>query len=127
MAITLSAFCLAILVVSILGGLLPLATVFNHTRLQVYLSFSAGTMLGAAFFHMMPEAVRVGSVATIPWAAFGLLAPVLPRTIFLISPPRAARTVPPRSITTITAMSTRPTIGHDSCGASDSASGSKAT
>ena len=31
-------------------------------------------MLGAAFFHMMPEAVRVGSVATIHWAAFGLLA-----------------------------------------------------
>jgi zinc and cadmium transporter len=74
MAITLSAFCLAILTVSILGGLLPLATVLNHTRLQVYLSFSAGTMLGAAFFHMMPEAVRVGSVATIHWAAVGLLA-----------------------------------------------------
>ena len=31
-------------------------------------------MLGAAFFHMMPEAVRVGSAATIHWAAFGLLA-----------------------------------------------------
>jgi zinc and cadmium transporter len=74
MAITLSAFCLAILTVSILGGLVPLATVLNHTRLQVYLSFSAGTMLGAAFFHMIPEAVRVGSVATIHWAAFGLLA-----------------------------------------------------
>ena len=73
MAITLGAFCLAILTVSILGGLLPLATVLNHTRLQVYLSFSAGTMLGAAFFHMMPEAIRVGSVATIHWAAFGLL------------------------------------------------------
>ena len=74
MAITLGAFCLAVLTVSILGGLLPLATVLNHTRLQVYLSFSAGTMLGAAFFHMLPEAVRVGSVATIHWTAFGLLA-----------------------------------------------------
>jgi zinc and cadmium transporter len=74
MAITLSAFCLAILTVSILGGLLPLAAVLTHTRLQVYLSFSAGTMLGAVFFHMMPEAVRVGSVATIHWAAIGLLA-----------------------------------------------------
>jgi zinc and cadmium transporter len=73
MAITLTAFCLAIMTISILGGLLPLATVLNHTRLQVYLSFSAGTMLGAAFFHMMPEAVRVGSPTTIYWAAFGLL------------------------------------------------------
>ena len=74
MAITLSAFCLAILIVSMLGGLLPLATIVTHTRLQMYLSFSAGTMLGAAFFHMMPEAVRVGSIATIPWVSFGLLA-----------------------------------------------------
>src|SRR5271154_729906 len=74
MAITLIAFCLAIMTISILGGLLPLATVLNHTRLQVYLSFSAGTMLGAAFFHMLPEAVRVGSATTIPWAAVGLLA-----------------------------------------------------
>ncbi len=73
MTITLSTFCLAIVTVSVLGGLLPLATVFNHTRLQVYLSFSAGTMLGAAFFHMMPEAVRVGSAGTIPYAAVGLL------------------------------------------------------
>jgi zinc and cadmium transporter len=31
-------------------------------------------MLGAAFFHMLPEAVRAGSDATIPWAAVGLLA-----------------------------------------------------
>jgi zinc and cadmium transporter len=74
MAITLGATCLAIVTASVLGGLLPMAAVFNHTRLQVYLSFSAGTMLGAAFFHMMPEAVRVGSTATIPWAAAGLLA-----------------------------------------------------
>src|SRR5271166_3506173 len=70
----LSLDCALIVGVSLLGGLLPLATVLSHTRLQVYLSFSAGTMLGAAFFHMMPEAVRVGSPATIPWASFGLLA-----------------------------------------------------
>jgi zinc and cadmium transporter len=74
MAITLSVFCLAIVTVSVLGGMLPLAIVLNHTRLQVYLSFAAGTMLGAAFFHMLPEAVRVGSAATIPWSAVGLLA-----------------------------------------------------
>ncbi len=74
MTITLVASCLAILAASVLGGIVPLATVLNHTRLQVYLSFSAGTMLGAAFFHMLPEAVRIGSAATIPWAAAGLLA-----------------------------------------------------
>src|SRR5271155_3689005 len=74
MTITLVVTCLAIVAASVLGGIVPLATVFNHTRLQVYLSFSAGTMLGAAFFHMLPEAVRVGSARAIPWAAMGLLA-----------------------------------------------------
>jgi zinc and cadmium transporter len=54
--------------------MLPLATVLNHTRLQVYLSFSAGSMLGAAFFHMLPEAVRMGTPQTVRWAAPGLLA-----------------------------------------------------
>jgi len=73
MAITLGTLCLGIVLASVLGGMLPLATVLNHTRLQVYLSFSAGTMLGASFFHMLPEAVRTGSTATIPWAAAGLL------------------------------------------------------
>ena len=73
MAFTLSIFCLAIVAVSVLGGMLPLATVLNHTRLQVYLSFAAGAMLGAAFFHMLPEAVRLGSASMIPWAAVGLL------------------------------------------------------
>jgi zinc and cadmium transporter len=74
MTIMLGAFCTAIVLISVLGGSLPLATVLNHTRLQVYLSFSAGTMLGAAFFHMIPEAVRIGSAETVRWSAVGLLA-----------------------------------------------------
>lgn len=74
LTITLVAFCLAIVIGSVLGGAVPLALVLNHTRLQMYLSFSAGTMLGAAFFHMLPEAVRVGSPGTIVWASVGLLA-----------------------------------------------------
>lgn len=74
MALTLSLLCLAIVVASLLGGALPLASGLTHTRLQLYLSFAAGTMLGAAFFHMMPEAVRLGSAETLRWSAGGLLA-----------------------------------------------------
>jgi zinc and cadmium transporter len=74
MTITLTLFCLAIVGVSVLGGLLPLATLLTHTRLQVYLSFSAGAMLGAVFFHMLPEAVSLGGVGVLHWAALGLLA-----------------------------------------------------
>jgi zinc and cadmium transporter len=66
--------CALIVCVSLLGGILPLSVVLNHTRLQIYLSLSAGSMLGAAFFHMLPEAVRMGSGSTVRWAALGLLA-----------------------------------------------------
>jgi zinc and cadmium transporter len=69
----LSLNCALIVLVSLLGGMLPLATVLNHTRLQIYLSFSAGSMLGAAFFHMLPEAIRMGSADTVRWSALGLL------------------------------------------------------
>jgi zinc and cadmium transporter len=74
LGLTLVLFCAAIVAASVLGGLLPLATVLTHTRLQVYLSFASGTMLGAAFFHMLPEAVEEGGVGTLRWTAAGLLA-----------------------------------------------------
>jgi zinc and cadmium transporter len=74
MSTTVAVFCVAVVGVSLLGGLLPLATVLSHTRLQMYLSFSAGAMLGAAFFHMLPEAARLGSPRTLNWSAVGLLA-----------------------------------------------------
>ncbi len=67
-------FCAATVVSSLLGGILPLATRLTHTRLQIYLSFAAGSMLGASFFHMMPEAVEMGSPSTLKWCAAGLLA-----------------------------------------------------
>jgi zinc and cadmium transporter len=73
MTAVLAAMCLSVVVVSLLGGLLPLATVLTHTRLQLYLSFAAGAMLGAAFFHMMPEAISQGSVHALNWSAAGLL------------------------------------------------------
>ncbi|MFO0891062.1 MAG: ZIP family metal transporter [Isosphaeraceae bacterium] len=74
MTFILSLDCALIVAVSLLGGILPLATVLTHTRLQAYLSFSAGSMLGAAFFHMLPEAIGMGSPGTVRWAAVGLLA-----------------------------------------------------
>lgn len=70
----LAVLCLAVVVASLAGGWLPLASVLTHTRLQAYLSFSAGAMLGAAFFHMMPEAVAVASPSALHWTAGGLLA-----------------------------------------------------
>jgi zinc and cadmium transporter len=73
MPVVVALFCTLIVAVSLLGGLAPLALASNHTRLQIYLSFSAGTMLGAAFFHMLPEAVEMGGAGVVRWAAMGLL------------------------------------------------------
>ncbi len=70
----LAAFCAAIVGASILGGLVPLSTVLTHTRLQLYLSFAAGTMLGAAFLHMLPEAAETDPQRAMLWAAIGLFA-----------------------------------------------------
>ena len=69
----LALLCAAIVTTSLMGGVLPLSTVLTHTRLQLYLSFAAGAMLGAAFFHMLPEAVHLGSAGTLRWAVVGLL------------------------------------------------------
>lgn len=74
MTLILLGVCVAVVAASLLGGALPLAAVLTHTRLQVYLSVAAGVMLGAAFFHMLPEAVEAGSSDTLRWSAAGLLA-----------------------------------------------------
>lgn len=37
------------------------------------LSFAAGVMLGAAFFHMLPEAVDAGGIESLPWALAGFV------------------------------------------------------
>ena len=74
MSRTLALWCAAIVAASLLGGAWPLWRALTHKRLQVYLSFAAGAMLGAAFLHMLPEAVDAAkSPGVIRWAAAGLL------------------------------------------------------
>ena len=69
--LTLAAYSGAILTGSLAGGVLPLFG--KRTRNDALLSFSAGVMLGAAFFHMLPEAVHLGGPDVIPWAVAGFL------------------------------------------------------
>jgi zinc and cadmium transporter len=53
----LTIYCLLILLFSLFGGVLPFLGRVPHSRLQLYLSVAAGVMLGASFFHVMPEAI----------------------------------------------------------------------
>jgi zinc and cadmium transporter len=70
--------CVLIVISSVAGGLLPLVKVVTHVRMQVYLSFSAGVMLGSALLHMLPEAAEIGGPGVVRWALPGLL------TLFMI-------------------------------------------
>ncbi len=54
----LTVYSLLVLLSSLFGGSLPFLGRVTHSKLQFYLSLSAGVMLGAAFFHVMPEAIE---------------------------------------------------------------------
>jgi zinc and cadmium transporter len=68
---TLSVYTGAILLGALAGGALPLFA--SVRRSDLLLSFSAGAMLGAAFFHMLPEAVDRGGSAVVPFVVLGFL------------------------------------------------------
>jgi zinc and cadmium transporter len=57
----------AILAVSLVGGSVPFLGRVTHSRLQLYLSLSAGVMLGASFFHVMPDAMEMAGQAAFGW------------------------------------------------------------
>lgn len=59
--------------VSMLGGLIPIVLRATHARLQFYLSLSAGVMLGAAFFHMLPHAAELIPHSFGLWTAIGVV------------------------------------------------------
>ncbi len=71
-------YCLLVVVASVSGGLLPLMHVITHVRMQIYLSFAAGVMLGSALLHMLPESAEIGGPGVVAWALPGLL------TLFMI-------------------------------------------
>jgi zinc and cadmium transporter len=66
-------YCLVVAVVSFMGGCIPLALKINHNKLQMYLSLSGGAMLGAAFFHMLPESATLAGKQFGFWLAFGVI------------------------------------------------------
>jgi zinc and cadmium transporter len=58
-----------------MGGYVPFVGKVTHDRLQLYLSLSAGVMLGAAFFHVMPDAMERcnGPFAFGCWISLGVI------------------------------------------------------
>jgi zinc and cadmium transporter len=62
-----------VLLISMLGGYMPFLGRVSHGRLQLYLSVSAGVMLGASFFHVMPEAFRLSGELFGWWMSLGVV------------------------------------------------------
>ncbi len=78
----LSIYTGAILLGALAGGALPLFA--SVRRSDLLLSFSAGVMLGAAFFHMLPEAVEEGGSAVVPFVIVGFLVLYLAERFVLV-------------------------------------------
>ncbi len=69
------AYCLLIILASVLGGALPSFIRLTHGRMQTIISFVAGLMLGVGLWHMLPHAVvELGSLdRALSWMMIGLL------------------------------------------------------
>jgi zinc and cadmium transporter len=66
-------YSVLILMFSFLGGYIPFLGKVTHSRLQFYLTASAGVMLGAAFFHVMPDAMERSGNYFGWWMALGVV------------------------------------------------------
>lgn len=52
------AYLLAIFIISMTGALLPLARKWSKETFRLIISFGAGVLFGACFFHMLPETTQ---------------------------------------------------------------------
>jgi len=70
--------------ISLVGGFLPLMRALSQRALALLLSFSAGVLLGAVFFHMLPEIGKVlGEKLGLPVLGGFLLIFVMERFVFV--------------------------------------------
>ena len=72
-ALPLILYSAGILAGSLVGGMVPLFADVRR-RMDVLLGFAAGVMIGAAFFHMLPEAVHQGGAQSLAVVPLGFLA-----------------------------------------------------
>jgi zinc and cadmium transporter len=69
-------YCVLILLVSLVGGLIPHWVRLTHRRMEFAVSFVGGVMLGVGVFHMLPHAIEQLDGAVIDameWMVIGLL------------------------------------------------------
>lgn len=78
--VLLTYYSLAIVVASVLGGLMPRWLKLSHRRTEMVVSFVAGTMLGVAMLHLLPHAIlasgptAAAALSVFRWTLLGFLA-----------------------------------------------------
>lgn len=77
------AYSAAVVLASVLGGLLPEWIRLTHTRMQLLISFVGGVMLGISIFHMIPHSLAALGPQRIDQVAWGVMLGLL-ATFFLL-------------------------------------------
>lgn len=80
---TLLGYSAAVILASVLGGLLPEWIRLTHNRMQIMISFVGGVMLGIAVFHMIPHSLASLGGERIDQVMWGLMLGML-TTFFLL-------------------------------------------
>ncbi|MEQ8846617.1 ZIP family metal transporter [Botrimarina sp.] len=86
--VLLTYYCVAIVAVSVAGGLLPRWLPMTHRRTELVVSFVAGTMLGVAALHLLPHALATAGpdsaspARVMRWVLGGFLAMFLIERFF---------------------------------------------
>lgn len=70
----LAAAAAAVTVLTLVGGLLPIVREWSQSTVRMLLAFGTGVLLGAAFFHMIPEAAHGLGDDVGVWVLAGFLA-----------------------------------------------------
>lgn len=79
-SVLLTYYCVAIVAASVAGGLLPGWLKLSHRRMELVVSFVAGTMLGVAMLHLLPHAIAssgdsaAATLGVFRWTLLGFLA-----------------------------------------------------
>lgn len=77
------AYCAAVILASVIGGMVPQWLRLTHTGLQVLISLVGGVMLGIAIFHMIPHAAAQLGPDGMDQLAWGVMLGLL-STFFLL-------------------------------------------
>lgn len=80
---TLLGYSAAVILASVLGGLMPEWIRLTHNRMQIMISFVGGVMLGIAVFHMIPHSLASLGAGRIDQVMWGLMLGML-ATFFLL-------------------------------------------